>query len=490
MERPTNRLFDIFPRDVAERVLSFLTKKDLVHVRLVNRQWKQFTDRYVTRVHPPSLGTLHKGHLPQRYPNLKAVDLSSVDIADDTELKQIGQRLAEIPKLRNVTLRCGPGVTENGWGMLDGILPQLQCLRLLPMHQGCVSSCAGHPCTAFDKFEVFPQLTGLDLSWNALTPSAILSIASLSRLEVLNLKNGVDVDDEAVEGLTSVPTLRVLNLSGTDVTDDGLMSLNELELEVLNLSTCDGVTDDGMYWLQHIRSLKKVDISNCHAITSAGIEQLTNLPDLTDLHMRGMKPLGCSSLSKMKRLASISLRDCGWVKDETLEDLARCKTLKSVCLRNCYQITDNGLKMLCRLPLLRSVHLRGCTQITDVGLNCLGASPDLEDIDLSFLCHITDAGLACLTQLTKLRRLILNWCSSVTATGLRRLQTACREVKELSIKGCHDLQLPDLVSMAKGDRLEKLDYEHCLCSVHQDAQKRDMPLLHRIDSSGCFVEIC
>ena len=485
-----HRLFDVFPRDIAERVLSFLPKKDLVHVRLVNRQWKQFTDRYVTRVHPLSLGTLQEGHLPHLYPNLKAVDLSSVDVADDAELKQIGQRLAEIPTLRDVTLRCGPGVSENGWEMLEGVLPQLQFLRLLPMHPGCDASCAVRPYTTFDRFEVFPQLTSLDLSWNALTPSAFCSIASLSHLEVLNLKNCVDVDDEAVECLISVPTLRVLNLSGTDVTDDGLMSLNELELEVLNLSRCDGVTDDGMFWLQHIRSLKRVDISSCHAISSAGIEQLSNLPDLTHLYMQGMKPLGCSSLTKMKRLASVSLRDCGWVKDETLEDLAQCKTLQSVCLRNCHQITDNGLKMLCRLPLLRSAHLRGCTRITDAGLNCLGESPLLEDIDLSFLCHITDAGLACLTQLTKLQRLILNWCSSVTAAGLHSLQKACHEVKELSIKGCHNLQLSDLVSMSIGHRLERLDYEYCLCSVHQGQQKREMPLLHRIDSAGCFVEIC
>ena len=118
-------------RDIAERVLSFLKKEDLVHVRLVNREWKQFTDRYVTRVHPPSLGTLHEGHLPQLYPNLKAVDLSSVGVVDDAELKQTGQRLAEIPKLRDVTFRCGPGVTKNGWGMPHGILPQLQRLRLL-----------------------------------------------------------------------------------------------------------------------------------------------------------------------------------------------------------------------------------------------------------------------------------------------------------------------------------------------------------------------
>ena len=123
------------------------------------------------------------------------------------------------------------------------------------------------------------------------------------------------------------------------------------------------------------------------------------------------------------------------------------------------------------------------------GLNCLGESPHLEDVDLSFLCRITDARLTCLTHMTKLRRLILNWCSSVTAAGLRTLQTACREVKELSIKGCNNVQLSDLVSMSKGHRLEKLDYEYCLCSVHQIERKREMPLLHCIDSAGCFVEI-
>ena len=44
----------------------------------------------------------------------------------------------------------------------------------------------------------------------------------------------------------------------------------------------------------------------------------------------------------------------------------------------------------------------------------------------------------------------------MTAARLRSFQTACHGVKELSINGCHSLQLSDLVSMSSGHRLERL----------------------------------
>lgn len=490
MEFREDSILNSFPLDVAERVVSFLAATDIANLRLVNKHWRQFTNRYVTTLRPQSLSLFFQGTLPKLYPAVNAVDLSAVDV-DETQLRPVAQTLAQLPALDELTLQCRE-VGKRGFDTLAITLPRLKRFGIRSsavMHQCCIPYVQplDLDVVPFDRLRF---VVHLDLSWNTVTLNAVRLIATLPNVEILNFKNCLGVDDSILEVVAEMFSLKVLNLSYTNITDDGLMVLNDVELEILNLSKCEGITDDGMFFLQHVRSIKKLDISSCPGITEAGVELLATLPNLMDLYLQDFRATGSSFFKKMNRLTTISLRDCCWVKDSTLWDLIQCKTVQSLNLRNCNQITDAGLNALRQLPLLRSVNLRGCTNITDAGIEILSSLPKIEDVDLSFLNQITDVGLGYLTKATSLRRLILNWCHLITSVGLHQLRSTCPQLQELSIKGCHNMQFTDLVSMARLYSVQKLDYEHSLCSIQPAEQKRDLPLLRHIDSFGCFLEIC
>eukprot|EP00210_Caulerpa_lentillifera_P002469 g2367.t1 len=474
---------------VAERVLSLVSLTDLQTLRLVNSYWRHVTNVFVTHQRPIRLRQLFS--LKSQFPKLTSVDISGLEIRNEQQLKLAASTLSQLNNLKQIEIRAAPDLTlEN----LASSIPELQRLRISPtdtlMKQDC-ESCHSLPLSSL-RLDLFENLNFLDLSWNHLHEQITShQLSRLSRLHGLNLRNCVGVGDVLVAELAAVDSIRSLNLSNTGITDDALMSLHDLGLECLNISHCRNVTDDGMFWLQYVRSLHELDISGCPEISSAGMEQISFLPKLKRLYLQEMKAESCcSSLKSMLVLEELSLRNCCWVTDAVLADLSFCKKLQFLNLRNCSNFTDHGLNSLLNLQDLQSINLRGCSQITDDGILTISKLTGLKELDLSFLNQITDNSLLSLIKIRKLRRLVLDWCNQITSNGLQKLKENCTVLQELSIKGCHSVESADLVLMT--DSIKKLDFEHSLCSVSPLDKKQDssFPLLHHIDSVGCFFGIC
>jgi hypothetical protein len=188
----------------------------------------------------------------------------------------------------------------------------------------------------------------------------------------------------------------VVELSGTNVTDDGLKNIRNLEnVHVLAL---DGslVSDAGMAHLRGLETLEILDLSDT-AVTDAGLAHLNGLAGLRVVYLTGVRitNAGLAQLKEMKNL-------------ETL-NLART------------QVTDAGLIHLAGLKRLKRLDLTGLAA-TDMGLASLRGLIGLERLVLSDT-KVTDAGLRHLHGLTKLRRLDL-FGVEVTAAGLAELQQA------------------------------------------------------------------
>lgn len=97
-------------------------------------------------------------------------------------------------------------------------------------------------------------------------------LAKLKNLRHLNLFHN-SVTDEGLEALAAL-NLYTLDLSGTDVTDDGLRHLSaHTNLKCLSLSRTTTVTDAGVPHLARLKNLVDLDISRT-GITDAGAEQL------------------------------------------------------------------------------------------------------------------------------------------------------------------------------------------------------------------------
>jgi hypothetical protein len=67
------------------------------------------------------------------------------------------------------------------------------------------------------------------------------------------------VSDEGLAYLAEIPSLSVLDLSGTQITDDGLRHLTGLELRSLRISNPQ-LTDDSVKHLEAMKSIRRLSV--------------------------------------------------------------------------------------------------------------------------------------------------------------------------------------------------------------------------------------
>jgi hypothetical protein len=158
------------------------------------------------------------------------------------------------------------------------------------------------------RSSVFTQLTELDLSYNALDPTAIESLVPLLRLESLNLSyNGLQEIPRALEKCVSITTL---DLSFNAIADEeGLEALADMpKLRRLNLNNNGfvmrrnhGFTVDGAFTCLEALSLENND---CRSTSSC-------LPTLIGkVHFRTLRIHGNPCATEEKFIEF--LRACTW----------------------------------------------------------------------------------------------------------------------------------------------------------------------------------
>lgn len=106
-------------------------------------------------------------------------------------------------------------------------------------------------------------------------PSLLDNLASLQRLESLNLSSTV-ADNRTVEQLQKLPRLRDLDLSGTQIDDMALKMLSSslIKLTSLNL-TCTAVSGEEVDWGKAFRAFFSFnDVKQCVCLRGAGLFML------------------------------------------------------------------------------------------------------------------------------------------------------------------------------------------------------------------------
>lgn len=486
-------------------VLQLLRRLDLRNVNLVNRHWHNEARVAVTRwkPYPSSLDQYHK--VSGLFPNITEVNFERCrEGLTDALLEASLPSLRGLKDLTALNLAGCNGVSNKGIAAVADILPHLKSLSLRAWSADGLRCCDGSwyesgmtvGASEARVLGTFSQLVHLDLSWNPVDDDVLQVLCSLTNLTGLQVKECGAITDVGMQHIACLPQLAFLNLSNTRVSDEGLMLLGGLRLESLCLSKCSQISDDGLFWVKRISTIRQLDVSLCDGVTATGVEQLRELPCLRVLHMSGCRsiaPQDVKVLRELKCLEVLNLRDSVWVTDETLHALSGCTALRALNLRNCGKVTDKGLRSLARVTTLGSLNLRGCERTTDDSLRVLATIVSLEDLDLSYCGEITDVGVAAISSLPRLRRLVLNWCRLISTEGLLALQHRKHTLKQLSIKGCHLLSTTSLVSITSNlCALEEIDYELCQCTVQQVTAcgVTELPKLSRIDSLGCFQEVC
>ena len=266
--------------------------------------------------------------------------------------------------------------------------------------------------------------------------------------------HGSGISDEGLTFLKELKFLESLNLRETEVTEVGLAHLEGLE-SLVELLLDEDLAQAGTEWaekeLPHCFVNKELDIPLLEAssdtalkaaldnqlvisefrqgdllldlsngdVSDEGMKFVAKLSNMTKLCLDGTRvtDAGLEHVAKLSNLTTLYLDETA-VTDAGLEHLAGLSELRQLRLKET-GVMGPGLVHLQSLPSLRVLFL-GRTGVGDDGLSLLGTFKGLEHLGL-MRTGITDAGLAHLRGLSNLKKLNLTR-TGVTDAGLVHLE--------------------------------------------------------------------
>ena len=208
---------------------------------------------------------------------------------------------------------------------------------------------------------------------NADDSDLIAALAGIGSLESLHLSlhfvsvfKGIRVFDHAIEKIAPLKNLRSLQLKSTRLTGAHLDAFENLER--LDLTQTD-VNDEGLASIARLPRLKTLRLRSTR-VTDSGLVAIAGLTDLVELDLADLE-----------------------LSDEGVAHLAGLDGLRSLNLRGS-DITDAGLSHLSGMHELADLSLYR-TRITNAGMPQLAALPGLRTVDLRYT-RATSAGIAAL----------------------------------------------------------------------------------------------
>lgn len=259
--------------------------------------------------------------------------------------------------------------------------------------------CSLHPLKVTDAgFKAIEGLTSLRrvrMMNQPFTDAAIAHFAGLKNLEELWLDGDEHLGDGSLAVVGGLTKLRVLRFYRTPLTDAGIAKIKNLtQLEDLQLGHAQ-IGDDAMSTIGTFTKLKTLDLQHTR-ITDAGIGRLQNLRlrwlciDGTAITGKGIAALGAMT---------------------DLESLFTEET----------QLDDAGMETIAKLKDLQNLYISK-TKVTDAGLAKLKVLAQIANLKIDDL-PITDAGLQAILGLKKLKSIQMNH-TRITLAGEKRITDA------------------------------------------------------------------
>lgn len=263
-------------------------------------------------------------------------------------------------------------INDMGMFLLSESCKSLQSVKLCGFSKVTDAGFASllHSCQQLKKFEVrnaillsdlaFHNLTGVSsslvevrlLSCNLITSETVKKLGSSRSLEVLDLCGCKSIANSCLSSISCLRRLTSLNLTGADITDDGLSILGQGSPPIshLCLRGCKRVTDKG------------ISLLLCGAIaqTLAALD-LGYMPGISDSSIFTIVAVG-------REITELCIRCCFYVTDSSLQALAtnrsfQCgnKQLRQLDLFNCIGLSADAVRLL-RKPLFSGLHWVGIGQ--------------------------------------------------------------------------------------------------------------------------------
>ncbi|XP_043726348.1 F-box/LRR-repeat protein 3 [Telopea speciosissima] len=341
------------------------------------------------------------------------------------------------------------------------------------------------------------DIRSLDLSYVPITKKCLPSILQLQHLEELVLTGCLGIDDGDLATLKrGCASLQTLNMSCCqNVTHEGLFfltngagSLRQLilaygspvtlalagtlqkfsKLQSIKLDGCL-VSTDGLNAIgDSCVSLSELSLSKCSGVTDEGLSSIvTKHKELRKLDITCCRKITHASIASIKTsctsLTSLRMESCSLVSKEAFVSIGEhCPFLEELDVTD-NSIDDEGLKSISRCSNLSSLKIGICLSITDEGLTHVGmCCPKLKELDVYRAMGITDLGIAAIASgCSRLEMINIAYCKDITDHSLRSL-SKCSRLNTLEIRGCLHISSSGLSAIAVGcKQLTKLDIKKC-----------------------------
>ncbi len=410
--------------------------------------------------------------------NLCRQPLTDAGLASLTPLKQLKSldvNITEVTPAAVATIRAFPvlevlrGPETDEWLKALAGMPTL---RSMSFHRQELSL------RALGWFEQYPKLTELKFeecgTWSHEKLATFKNCKSLSKLTL----SYISLDDGKITTLSSLTQLRELDLTGTQVTAEGVRrlaaALPGCRIQADSL-TIGGASEqrklaewlmDKKYFFRttafssdQIKELPpdpwQVVSVDLHLPTSAQVHEFADLAaplgTINIVAVFGSPDFNAASLKQLMQIKSVRninlllRQNAGALKGADLELLSELPHLTNVGFGDSGAINDDAIKAVKKLTKVVELSINSCA-ITDAGVEQLQEMPQLKSIYVNST-HLTDKIWETLGQLSHLEGLTVVGHLGVTGQGVSQLQQKPLEYLNLDGVKLSNQSLEELTSL-------------------------------------------
>lgn len=201
-------------------------------------------------------------------------------------------------------------------------------------------------------------------------------------------------------------------------------------------------------------NLEYLRLSDINQIGDEWLEPISSLTKLKSLRLRNPEHGRITTAPMVKLIQAVGsgleeleLRGCVALEDPVLLDgiRASCETLERLNIAECEEFTTEGVESLFKdwttNRALTSINLENCVNLKDEALIAItehsGAA--LEDLNIRGLDELTKDGLVTMARCEKLLRLDVSWCRAMDDDVMEQLVKAAPKLNNVAVWGDHRL---------------------------------------------------
>ncbi len=223
-------------------------------------------------------------------------------------------------------------------------------------------------------------LPELDLQASKVTPAGLASIEKFQGLTVLSMEN-TNLGLDMVEQISKFQNLQELSVDNNPRFDDQCLAVvcQMPNLKLLSISAT-GVTDEGLAHLEKATQLQTLRLNRNGTLTGSHFPPLATLTEL----QVSRTTFGEHSLQKVAQIAGLEVfyaREAG-VLNKTVLHLKKCSNLRELHLSANDYLTSDGFAKLKGLRNLEVVHVDGCLLMDGDAMHGLTASKGLRELNV------------------------------------------------------------------------------------------------------------